>query len=60
MEVILHCDNIVETDIYCKDLNAHEYLSYDSAYPKYLKDHLLPNNLAKLIVVFVSNDEKVE
>ena len=44
-EVILHSDNTVETDIYYKDANTHDYLPY---------------NLAKYTVVFVSNDEKFE
>ena len=56
-EVILHSHNTVETDIYYKDTNPHYYLSYNSAHPKHCKGNL---HLAKSIIVFVSNDEKVE
>ena len=59
IEVILHSDNTVEADIYYKETNAHDYLPYNSAHPKYCKD-CLPYNLAKRIIPFVSNDEKVE
>ena len=59
IEVILHSNNTVETDIYYKDTNAHDYLPYNSAHPKHCKDNL-PYNLAKRIIVFVSNDKKVE
>ena len=58
-KIILHSDNTVETDIDYKDTNAHDYLPYNSARPKHCKDNL-PYNLAKRIIVFVSNDEKVE
>ena len=51
IEVILHSDNTDETDIYYKDTN--------SAHPKYSKENLL-KNLAKRIIVFVSNNEKSE
>ena len=59
IEVILHYDNTIETDIYYKDTNAHDYLPYNSAHPKHCKDNL-PYNLAKPITGFVSNDKKVE
>ena len=39
-EANLHSDNIVETDIYYKDRNAHDYLPYNSAHPKHCKDNL--------------------
>ena len=57
IEVILHSDNSVETDIYYKDRNAHDYLPYNSAHPKHCKDNL-PYHLAKRIIVFVSEDKK--
>ena len=59
IEVVLHSDNTFETDIYYKDTNAHDYLPYNSAHLKYCKDNL-PYYLAKRIIVFVFNDEKVE
>ena len=58
-EANLHSDNIVETDIYYKDRNAHDYLPYNSAHPKHCKDNL-PLSLAKSIIAFVSNEEKTE
>ena len=45
-EVILHSDTTVETDIYYKDTNAHDYLPCNSARPKHCEDNL-PYNLAK-------------
>ena len=59
IEVILHSDNTVETDIYYNYANAHDYLPYNSAHPKHCNNNL-PYNLAKRIIVFVSNEEKVE
>ena len=58
-EIILHSDDTVETGIYCKDTNEQDYLPYNRAHPKHCKDNL-PYNLAKRIIVFVSNDEKVD
>ena len=59
IEVILHSDNTAEGHIYYKDTNAHNYVPYNSAQQKHCKDNL-PYNLAKCIIVSVSNDEKVE
>ena len=60
IEIILHnffntiffdtCYNTVETDIYYKDTNAHDYLPYNSAHPKHFKNNF-PYNLAKRIFV---------
>ena len=59
VSVILHSDHTIETDIYYQDTNAPVYLPYDSAHPDHSKDNAL-YNLAKLITVFVSNEEKIE
>ena len=59
IKVILHSDETVENDIHYKDTNAHDYLPYNSAHPKHCKDNR-PYNLGKRIIVFVSNDEKIE
>ena len=59
VSVILHSDRTIETDIYYKDTNPHDYLPYDSANPDHSKDNV-PYNLAKPIVVFVSIEEKTE
>ena len=54
LSVILHPDRTIETDIYYKNTNAHDYLPYDSAHPDHPKDNV-PYNLAKHIIVFISN-----
>ena len=59
IEVILHSNNTIETDIYYKDTKADDYLPDNSAHPKHCADSL-PYNLAKRIIVFVSNDTKFE
>ena len=59
VSVILHSDCTIEADIYYKDTNTHDYLPYDSAHPDHSKDNV-PYNLAKRIVVFVSNEKKIE
>ena len=55
---ILHEPNSVETDIYYKPTNTHDYLPHDSAHPDHTKNSIL-YNLVKRIIVFVSNLEKV-
>ena len=57
VSVILDPDRTIETDIYYKDTNAHDYLPYDSIHPDHSKDNV-PQNLAKRIIVFVSNEGK--
>ena len=59
IQVILHSDNTIETEIYYKDTSAHDYRPYNSAQPKHCKDYL-PYNLVIRIFAFISNDEKVE
>ena len=59
VSVILHPDRAVETDIYYKDTNFHDYLLFDSAHPDHSKGNF-PYNLAKRIIVFASNEEKTE
>ena len=54
----MHKDNSVETDIYYKPRNTHNYLPYDSAHPDHTKNNI-PCNLAKIIIVFVPNHEKI-
>ena len=59
VSVILHSDCTIEADIYYKDTNTHDYLPSNSAHSDHSKDNV-PYNLAKRIVVFVSNEEKIE
>lgn len=56
--VILHPDGKIETDIYYKDTNTHDYLNYYSHHPIHIKNNI-PYNLAKRIIVFVSNPDKM-
>ena len=59
VSVILHSDRTIGTDIYYKDTNGHDYFSYNSAHLDHAKDNV-PYNLAKRIIVFVSNEENIE
>ena len=45
--------------MYYEDTNTHDYLPYDSAHPESCKKNV-PHNLAKIIIVFVTDPEKVE
>ena len=56
---IIHPDRTIETDIYYKDTNAHDYLPYDSAHSDHSRDNV-SYNLAKRRIVLVSNKEKAE
>ncbi|XP_065650904.1 uncharacterized protein LOC136079116 [Hydra vulgaris] len=57
--VILHDNNIIETDIFYKPTNSHDYLNYKSHHPKHTKENIL-FTLAKRIICFVSNPIKME
>ena len=57
VKITWHKDNSVETDIYYKPTNTHDYLSYDSAHPDHTKNNI-SYNLGTKIIVFVSNSEK--
>ena len=59
VSVILHSDCTIEADIYYNDTNTHDYLPSNSAHSDHSKDNV-PYNLTKRIVVFVSNEEKIE
>ena len=57
VNVILHEDGQVETDVYYKATNSHDYLDFDSHHPTHIKENI-PFNLAKRIIVFCSNERK--
>ena len=59
VKVMLDTNNKMSTDIYYKSTNSHDYLHYDSFHPKHTIDNI-PFNLAKRIIVFVSDDNLVE
>ena len=57
-KIILHEDNSVEIDIYYQPTNTHDCLPYDNADSNHTKSNIT-YNLAKRIIAFVSNPEKV-
>ena len=57
-KILLHEDNVFETDIFCKLTITHDYLPYDSAHPDHTKNNI-PYNLVERIIVFIYNSEKV-
>ena len=59
VQVILKADKTIETDIYYKTTNSHDYLPYDSAHPLHCKNNI-PYNLAKRIIVFVTDEAKTK
>ena len=57
--IILYENGKIETDIHYKPTNSHKYLNYNSFHPIHCKDNI-PFNLAKKIIVFVTNSDKME
>ena len=58
VSIILHQNGRLETDIFYKETNSHDYLNYFSHHPQHTKQNI-PYNLAKRIIVFVSDEEKM-
>ena len=56
VNVIMQKDGMVETDVYYKETNSHDYLDFFSHHPNHTKENI-PYNLAKRILVFCSNEE---
>ena len=56
--VLLHENGYVETDILYKETKTHDYLNYNSHHPNHTK-YNIPFNLAKLILIFVSDKQKI-
>ena len=52
-------DGEIQTDVYYKDTNSHDYLSYDSHHPTHTKDNIA-YCLAKTIIVFTSDPATME
>ena len=59
IKIILHENKYITTDIYYKENNPHRYLDYHSAHPSQIKQPI-PFNLAKRIIVFVSDPDLIE
>ena len=59
IKIILRENKYITTDIYYKETNPHKYLDYHSAHPSHVKQ-TIPFNLAKRIIVFVSDPDLIE
>ena len=55
--VILHSNGKIETEIFYKITNAHDYLEFNSQHPFHILKNI-PYNLAKRIIIFTSDDKK--
>ena len=53
VSIILHQHSLLETGIFYKETNLHDYLDYFSHHPEHTKQKM-PNNLVKQIIIFVS------
>ena len=56
--VLLHENGYMETYIFYKETNTHDYLNYNSHHPNHIK-YNIPFSLAKRIPIFVSDKQKV-
>ena len=56
---VLKKNNKLETDIYYKITDTHQYLHFDSCHPRHTKRNV-PYNLARRICTIVSNEETRE
>ena len=59
IKIILVEGRFINTDIYYKEMNPHKYLDFNSTHPSHIKDSI-PFNLAKRIIVFVSDPDLVQ
>ena len=56
--VLLLENGYIEINLFYKETNTHNYLNYNSHHPNHIKCNI-PFNLAKRILVFVSDKQKV-
>ena len=56
--ILLHENGYIETDIFCKETNIHDYLNCNSHHTNHIQ-YNVPFNLAKCILIFVSDEQKV-
>ena len=56
--VLLHENGYIETDIFYKETNTHDYLNYNSHHSNHIK-HNIPFNLEKRILILESGKQKV-
>ena len=57
--LLLNERNEIHTDVYYKTTNSHDYLDFHSSHPYHTKINI-PFNLAKRIICFVSESERME
>ena len=57
--ILLSESGEINTDVFYKETNNHDYLNYSSHHPQHVKDNI-PYTLAKRIIVFTSRDVKVD
>ena len=55
VSIILHQNVWLETDMFYKETNSHDYHDYLSHHPEHTKQNM-PCNLAERIIVFVPNE----
>ena len=58
VSIKLHQTGRLETNIFYKETNSYDYLNYFSHHPEHTKQNI-PYNLAKRIIVFVSDEKKM-
>ena len=58
VSIILHQNGRLETDIFYRETNSHDYLNYFCHHPENTKQNI-SYNLAKRIIVFVSDEKKM-
>ena len=59
ISIIIDENGVINTDIYYKTTNSHDYLHYDSFHPVHTLNNI-PYCLAKKIIVFVSDPDIME
>ena len=59
ISIILDEHGTVNTDIYYKPTNSHDYLHFDSFHPQHTLDNI-PYCLAKRIIIFCSDDDTMK
>ena len=59
VSVILYSNSTIKKHIYYKDTDVRNYFPYDSTNPDHSRNNI-PYNLAKRLIIFVSNKEKIK
>ena len=59
VSIVLHQHDRLETDMFYKETNSHDYLNYFSHHSEHTKQNI-PHNLAKRIMVFLSDEARMK